>query len=396
MKYNFDAIIDRRGTGSLKWDRNHRFNAVGDVDGINSLWVADMDFPCAEPIVKALAERAAHPVYGYTYFDNSGFFNLVSEWNKKRYGWKVEKDNILFAPGVVYAIACAISAFSNTGDAVIIQTPVYYPFRRIIEKNNRKVIENPLIKDADGYSMDFIGLQNLASHPDVKLIIICSPHNPVGRVWTEDELRSMSDICSKNGVMVLSDEIHSDLIRSGMRFIPSAVAGDPENTITFNAPSKSFNIPGLMASTVIIENKELKSLWKTEAYYKNGMSLPNPFGLVAASAAYEKGGDWLEQVNAYIDENLRVMKEYIDKNIPSVGYNIPEGTYLAWLDFNNTQYKQDCELSDILYEDFGILVDPGEIFGEQGKGFIRINAACPRARLVDALSKIKTLLKQPC
>lgn len=239
--------------------------------------------------------------------------------------------------------------------------------------------------------MDFPELEKLASSPDVKLMILCSPQNPVGRVWTEDELKKVSDICMRNEVIVLSDEIHADLIRQDMQFIPAAVAGNPQNTITFNAPSKSFNIPGLMASTVIFGNEDLKSAWKKEAYSKNGMSLPNPFGLTAGAAAYEKGEDWLNQVNAYIDENLKFIKRYIDSNIPSIKFDIPEGTYLAWLDFNGTQYSDDEALADLLYKKFGILVDPGNIFGESGKGFIRINAACPRSRLSDAFIEIKSL-----
>jgi cystathionine beta-lyase len=393
MKYDFDKIIDRSGTGSLKWDRNHRFEHVGGRDGINSLWVADMDFPCAKPIVDAMAERAMHPIYGYTYFDGSGFFELVARWNERRYGWKTEVSDILYAPGVVYAIACAINAFSKPGQGVVIQTPVYYPFRRIIEKNGRVIKENPLKNNGGKYLMDYEGLREIVSHPDTTLMILCSPHNPVGRVWSREELKAVCDICRENKVLVLSDEIHADLIRKESAFTPAAVAGDPKNTLTFNAPSKSFNVPGLMASTVVIENQDLKSAWKNEAYSRNGMSLPNPMGLAAASAAYKSGEDWLAQVNEYIDENLRDMKSFIDEHMPSVGYEVPEGTYLAWLDFRDSGYPDDSELSDVLFRDFGILVDPGSIFGEQGKGYIRINAACPRSRLIDALEKMHSFIK---
>ncbi len=392
MIYDFDAVLDRQRTGSLKWDRNHRFDIITDRDDVNSLWVADMDFPCSQTIVNAIKKRAEHPTYGYTYFDGSKFFESIAEWNSKYYSRNVKVEDILYAPGVVYAVASAITAFSNTGDGIIIQTPVYYPFKKMIENNGRKVVENPLNKVGNSYVMNFDRLAESASRPDVKLMIICSPHNPVGRVWTEAELKRVGDICYENGVLLLSDEIHSDMIWGKNQFISAAVAGHPKNTITFNAPSKTFNIPGLMISWVIIENVSLKDKWKDEAYGKTGMSLPNPFGLVAAKAAYNESEDWLFQVKNYIEGNLIFMKRYIDENMPSVGYEVPEGTYLTWLDFNNAGFMNDNMFSELLDEKLGILVDPGNIFGEQGRGFIRINAACPRHRIEEALQKISAIL----
>jgi cystathionine beta-lyase len=392
MKYDFDAILNRRGTGSLKWDRNKKFENVSGREDINSMWVADMDFPCAEPIVRAMVERAAHPVYGYTYFDGSDFHKIVAKWNLSQYSRTVDPDDILYAPGVVFAIACALNAYSDPGDGVIIQTPVYYPFRKMITNNGRALVENPLVNNDGHYAMDYEDLALKASQPEVKLLILCSPHNPVGRVWTKDELKRVSDICRDNGVLLMSDEIHGDLIRAGQEFITAATVGYPENTVTFNAPSKTFNIPGLMASWVIIENEKLKKAWMDEAYGKTGMSLPNPFGLTATIAAYEESLYWLKQVNEYIDGNLLFIKEFIDEHMPAVKYEIPEGTYLAWLDFRETCYPDDEELSNIMDGKLGILVDPGIIFGAPGKGFIRINAACPRSRLEDALAKISSLV----
>ncbi|MCK5757583.1 MAG: pyridoxal phosphate-dependent aminotransferase [Clostridiales bacterium] len=392
MVYNFDKEIDRRGTGSMKWDRNHKFENITDRDDINSLWVADMDFPCSDAIVKAMLKRAEHPAYGYTYFDESEFFESVMNWNCRYYSRKVDIKNIFYAPGVVYAIAAAINAFSDVGDGVIIQSPVYYPFKMMIENNGRKVADNPLINKNNFYLMDFDALEKTASENDVKLMILCSPHNPVGRVWTKSELKQVSDICAKNNVLLLCDEIHSDMIWGNNKFISASSTGNSDNIITFNAPSKTFNIPGLMVSWVIIENNSLKERWKDEAYGKTGMNLPNPFGLVAARAAYNESDDWLIQVKKYIEGNLLYMKKYIDENMPLISYEVPEGTYLAWLDFNNTIYNDDNMFSDLLGEKLGILVDPGNIFGEQGKGFIRINAACPRHRLTEALRKISLIL----
>lgn len=392
MKYNFDAYLDRRGTGSMKWDRNFRGESVIERTDINSLWVADMDFPCANPIVEALKARAEHPAYGYTGIEGSDFFKSIADWNKNRYGRSVNENDILYSPGVVFSIACAVNAFTKPGDGIIIQTPVYYPFKRTIEKNYRTVVENPLIKSGNSYVMDFDNLSLSASDENVKMIILCSPHNPVGRVWNKAELKRLNDICFQNDVLIVADEIHSDLLRAGVDFVPAAKVGNPDNVVTVNAPSKTFNIPGLMSSWVIIENDSLKTRWKDEAYGRSGMSIPNPFGLNASIAAYTQCDDWLVQVKDYIDRNLAWMKIYIEKNIPDIGYEIPEGTYLAWLDFNKTIYGDDIKLTDLLDENKGILVDPGSIFGLSGRGFIRINAACPHSRLEDALNKIKNLI----
>lgn len=391
MKYDFDAIIDRNGTGSMKWDRNHKFEELNGRN-VNSLWVADMDFECAPPIVEALMQRAAHPVYGYTYFDGSGFFEAVRSWNSRRYGWEVNTDAILYSPGVVYSVAAAINAFTEPGEGVIIQTPVYYPFKKRIESNGRRVVENPLVIEDGRYVMDYDDLEKAASADDVKMMILCSPHNPVGRVWDEGELKKVADCCAENGVLLISDEIHADILRDGVGFIPAAKACGCENIVTVSAPSKTFNIPGLMVSYAMISDENLRQKWKTEAYGRNGMSLPNPMGITAAVAAYNDSEEWLNQLNEYIDTNLEWMKSYIAENMPEVKYDIPEGTYLAWLDFRDAGYPDDSEFSDILDSRLGILVDPGYIFGAQGRGFIRINAACPKARLEDALAKIKSIL----
>ncbi len=395
MKYDFDAVIDRSGSGAIKWERNYKFQSIEPGRKINPFWIADMDFPCAQPIVEALKHRAAHPVYGYTYFDQGEFFKSVSEWYSRRYGWSVKTKDIFYAPGVVFAIGSLINAFSNLGDGIVIQTPVYYPFKKLIKANGRRVVESSLVKDVKNsgrYVMDYADLELKVSAPDVSMMILCSPHNPVGRVWSERELSRVSDICENNNVLLISDEIHGDLVRDGIRFIPAAIAGNPENLITCSAPSKSFNIPGLMVSTVIIQNDKYRKGWEMEAYNKTGLSLPNPMGAVAMKAAYEGGEEWLEQVNEYIDGNLFWMKKYVDENLVGVGYDVPEGTYLAWMDFNNTAFADDRKLADRLETEYGILVDPGYIFGKQGKGFIRINVACPRSRLADLFEKIEMLL----
>lgn len=376
----------------MKWNRNFRGESIVDRTDINSLWVADMDFPCAKPIVDALKKRAEHPAYGYTGFEGSDYYTSIAAWNLTKYSRTVKESDILYSPGVVFSIACAVRAFTKPGEGVIIQTPVYYPFKRTIEDNNRRVVENPLINKGGRYVMDFENLSIAAADESVKMIILCSPHNPVGRVWDESELKKLNDICCQNDVIVVADEIHGDIHRAGIVFSPASKAGHSDNVVTVNAPSKTFNIPGLMSSWVIIENDSLKADWKHEAYGGSGMSIPNPFGLLASVAAYSEGQDWLNQVSEYIDCNIAWIKNFIDNNIPSVGFEVPEGTYLVWLDFNNTLYGNDMKLMDMLDKKMGIIVDPGSIFGFPGKGFIRINAACPRARLEDAFKKIKTLV----
>lgn len=392
MKYDFDEIIDRRGTYSLKWDKDHNGEKAGPYERLNSLWVADMDFPCPAPVMNALMKRAGHPVYGYTYYDNDELSGIASGWYENRYGWDVKKEDILFSPGVVASINYAINALTKPGEGVIIQPPVYYPFRRIVEKNGRRLVFNPL-KTVEGvHRQDFGDLESKASEPGNTMMILCSPHNPGGRVWTRDELSRISDICKNNGVILVSDEIHADLVRKDSIFTPAAKAGHPENTITCTAPSKTFNIPGLMISSAIIENDGFKEKWKIEAYAKAGLSMPNPFGAEAFKAAYLEGGDWLEQVNSYIDANLEWLKVYVSEELPGVVYRVPEGTYLAWLDISGAGWDNDAEFSDILAEKTGVLVDPGHIFGPGGGGHIRLNVACPRSRLEDALEKIKSVL----
>ncbi len=392
MKYDFDRVIDRKSTYSLKWDKDHNGNGTGKYDNLNSMWVADMDFPCPEPVVDAIVKRAGHPVYGYTYYDADTLSAAAAKWYGDRYGWEVDKEHILFSPGVVASINYSINAFTAPGDGIIIQPPVYYPFSRIITKNGRRLVYNPLKMENGVHKQDFEDLEKKASDPGVGMMLLCSPHNPGGRVWTRDELSRISEICKKNDVVLVTDEIHSDLIRNGMKFTPAAAAGHAENTITCTAPSKTFNIPGLMISSAIIENDEFREKWKTEAYAKAGLSMPNPFGAAAFKAAYEKGGEWLEQVNGYIDSNLRWISQYISENLPNVGYEVPEGTYLAWLDIKGAGWEDDGGFADMLASRTGVLVDPGHIFGPGGSGFIRINAACPRSRLIDAMEKIKSVL----
>jgi len=394
MKYNFDSVPDRSNTASLKWDRNFRLeNLSGDRD-INSMWVADMDFPCAKAIVEAVGARACHPIYGYSYYDKEQVPGAIGDWLFNRFGWKVDLKDIFYAPGVVTALGVLISEFTKAGEGVIIQPPVYYPFRRAIESAGRKTIENPLVNTSSGYAMDFKDLALKASDPSVTMMVLCSPHNPVGRVWTLEELAKLSEICEENHVILISDEIHMDLTRSAVKFIPAALAGSSLNTITLTAPSKTFNVPGLSISATIIQNSEHKERWRRKAYGAMGLSLPNPFGAEVFKAAYSGCNEWLEQVLCYIDNNFCILKEAIENEIPDIGFEIPEGTYLAWLDLRAAGVSDDLEFSHKLESMEGLLVDPGSIFGTEGIGFIRLNVACQRARVTKAVHSIKRVLEE--
>ncbi|HRX43223.1 MAG TPA: MalY/PatB family protein [Clostridia bacterium] len=392
MKYDFDRMPDRSNTASLKWDRNFRMGHVRYDGEVNSMWVADMDFPCAKPIVSAIEKRAAHPVYGYSLFDRDKVPGAICNWISKRYGWSPACNDVLVAPGVVTSLGVAVSEFTEPGDGIIIQTPVYYPFRKTIEAAGRRVVVNPLICHGGRYSMDFADLEAMVMDPANKLMILCSPHNPVGRVWTEQELHEVGRLCSENDVLLVSDEIHIDITRDGTEFTPAALAGDRMNTITLTAPSKTFNIPGLAISVVIIENQELKERWKNRAYGILSLGMTNPLSAEAYIAAYDNGAEWLEQVSRYIDGNFRLLKECLQEKIPGMGFIIPEGTYLAWLDLGNAGVNDDMAFAKDLERLEGLLVDPGSIFGEEGRGFIRLNIACPARRVVAAVESIQRVL----
>jgi cystathionine beta-lyase len=356
------------------------------------MWVADMDFPCAEPIVSAIEKRAAHPVYGYSFYDKKKVPGVICKWLRDRYDWELTYNDVFYAPGVVTSIGVLIREFTEPGDGIIIQTPVYYPFKKTIEASGRRVLENPLLNIDGFYKMDFTDLENKVSDSGARIMILCSPHNPVGRVWTSEELSKVSKICSSNGVLIITDEIHMDLTRKDIAFVPAATAGDSMNTITLTAPSKTFNIPGLSISATIIENPEFKERWRNMAYKSMGLSLPNPFGAEAFIAAYEQGSEWLMQVSEYIDGNFNRLRDALNDEIPEIGFRVPEGTYLAWLDLNKAGITDDIEFAEKLERQEGLLVDPGSIFGDGGRGFIRLNVACSTKRVIDAVDSIKRVL----
>lgn len=383
MKYDFDKVINRRNTNSLKWDTKEK--------DILPMWVADMDFKAPLPVIEALKNRVEQGVFGYSR-PNHSYFDAAIEWFKTRHDWEIQKQWIILCPGVVPAIKMLIKALTQPNDKVILQTPVYYPFYSSITDNEREIVENPL-KYKDGrYYMDFEDLDIKTKDPKVKILILCSPHNPTGRVWTKGELTRLGDICVKNKVIVISDEIHCDLIYEKHKHTPFALISEEFNdiTITCNSPSKTFNLAGLQISNVIIKNEAIREKFKMVSN-NNGLWGANLLGLEAAEAAYLYGTDWLDQLLPYIESNLKFLISYVEKNIPSVKVIIPEGTYLIWLDFRKFKITPQ-ELHNLLIENGRIWLDEGFIFGNAGQGFERINIACPHCLLEEGLNRIKGIV----
>lgn len=386
MKYNFDEVIDRRNTDSMKWSDAYLEKHFGSSDCI-PLWVADMDFRTAQPVVDAVIQRAAHGIFGYAMAEDE-FYEAVISWQRRRNGWQLQREWILFSPGVVPALWHIVKTFCSPGDKVIVQSPVYYPFYKVIEDNGCHVADNRLVNRGGRYEMNFGELEKLAADERVKMMLLCSPHNPVGRVWTEDELRRVSEICLAHGVLLVSDEIHSDLIYSPNVHTPVASLSDEilMNSITCMAPSKTFNLAGVQVSDIIVPDTRRRR--KLAASFKSAGVMPNVFGLAAQTAAYNEGEEWLEQLLAYLSGNLDYLENFIASRLPEVRFRRPEGTYLAWLDFSSYGFDADS-LQKLVMQNARLALDDGYIFGGDGASFQRINFACPRETLKAAMERLK-------
>ncbi len=387
MSYNFNQITDRHNTNAIKYDLAL---ARGKPADVLSLWVADMDFPTAPEILEALHEKVNHGIFGYS-VPNEKFYEAVKNWQKTEHGFEVERKWIVTTPGVVFAIATAIKAFTEVGDAVIIQTPVYYPFKNMIEANNRKLVTSSLYEQDGKWQIDFEDFESKIVENNVKLFILCSPHNPVSRVWTRDELSKISDICLRHNVIVFADEIHNDfIIPPNKHTVFSTLSKEAaENSIVSTSASKTFNLAGLQFSVNFIQNPKLKSLFKAEID-RTGYDEPSLMGLVATQAAYEHGKEWLLQLKAHLASNLEFLREYLKEKLPRVRLIEPEGTYLMWLDFSDYGYS-DSELDDIIVNKAKLWLDRGTMFGKEGEGYQRINIATPRPVLEEALNRLASV-----
>lgn len=385
MKYNFDKVIERRHTNSFKWDMNEEY--YGNKDAI-PMWVADMDFMCANPIVEAMEKRLNHKIFGYAVRDEK-YYDAVIKWLKNRHDWVINKENLAFCPpGVIMGINILIQILTNPGDKIIVQTPTYDPLFESIINNNRKVVNNSLVIKDGRYVMDFDDLENKIDK-DVKMLILCSPHNPMGRVWRKEELVKLGNICLKNNIFVISDEIHFDLIYNGYKHIPFASLGDKfaQNSAVCFSANKTFNLGGLQLATLVIQNEEVRKKFN-KAISTYQIRLDNIFGQVALVEGYNRGEEWLEQVMEYVENNFKFAKDYITKYIPKVQYFEPEGSYMMWLDFRALEMSP-LELRSFLVNKANVALSDGYEFGEEGKGFMRMNIACPRSIVELAFKNIR-------
>lgn len=389
MKYDFDKIVDRRGTNSLKYDFARE---RGRREDVLPLWVADMDFPTAPSIRERLQKTVEHGIFGYSE-GKEPYFRAVADWYQRHFGWEVQEEWLVKTPGIVFAIAAAIRAFTEEGEAVLIQQPVYYPFSEVITDNNRVLVNNPLKQVNGHYEIDFEEFERKIVENKVKLFLLCSPHNPVGRVWQEWELRKVGEICLKYGVLVVSDEIHSDFTYEGHKHLVFASLSPKyaEITVTCTAPSKTFNLAGLQISNIFISNEKLREQFK-KAIAAAGYSQVNVMGLVACQAAYETAEDWLVQLKEYLAGNLAFVRSYLRENIPQIELVEPEGTYLLWLDFRKLSLSEE-EREDLIVNKAKLWLDSGAMFGGDGEGFERINIACPRKVLEQALGQLREAMQ---
>ena len=389
MKYNFDEIIERKSTNSVKYDLAEELGKPADA---LPMWVADMDFQTPSEVIDALINVSRHGIFGY-YQSKEDYFEAVHHWFNTRHGWDVKKEWLIKTPGVIFALAMAIKAYTNENDAVMIQQPVYHPFAETIKVNSRRLVNNPLVNKDGKYRMDIEDFERKIIENGVKLFVLCSPHNPVGRVWTEEELIEVGDICLKHGVIVVSDEIHADFIYDGHKHTIFAKV-KPEyldNSIICTAPSKTFNLAGLQISNTFIANKKLRDKFRNEMK-KAGTGTPNTMGIVACQAAYLYGSQWLDELIKYLTGNLNFIREFLKERLPQIKLVEPQGTYLVWLDFRDLNLNGE-ELEDLVLNRAKLWLNSGSIFGPGGEGFQRMNIACPRSIVEEALLRLERAVK---
>lgn len=391
-QYNFDCIIDRHGTSAVKIDR---LDAVFGRHDLTPLWIADLDFAVCPEITEALIKRFNHPVLGYSEASD-GYWNSIIDWNLRRHGFSIGRDELSFIPGVVKGIALCVNYFTKPGDGVVIQPPVYTPFRTVVEGNDRRVVENPLIFDGENYTMDLDGLEAVVEEHKPKMLVLCNPHNPIGIQWDADTMARLAAICRRHGVIVVSDEIHGDLMLGGRRHIPYlSVSDDARATgVMLGAPSKTFNIPGLVSSWMVVKNPELR-----RPFYKwlevNEFNSPVMISTIGAEAAYTTGEAWLDQMLDYVQANIDFVVDYCERHIPRLKVVRPQASFLLWLDFRELLSCQ-TEIMDLLLDKAHLALNDGTMFGTQGAGFARLNIGTPRCVLAGALESLREAVCTDC
>lgn len=384
MKYDFDKTIDRRATNSYKWDSA--------PEGVLPMWVADMDFRTAPAIIDALQKRVAHGIFGYTRVPDA-YYDAVTSWFSRRYGWDIDREWIIYTSGVVPAVSAVIKALTVPGDKVIVQTPVYNCFFSSIRNNGCEIVSNPLRRTADTYEMDFDALERCAADPRTKVMLLCNPHNPAGRVWTPDELTRLGNICLRNGVTVVADEIHCELVYQGFKYTPFASLSDAflHRSVTCVSPSKAFNIAGLQIANIVAFDNDLRSRID-KAININEVCDVNPFGVAATIAAYNEGEEWLNQLVDYLHGNYEAMAEFCRRELAEFPITRLEGTYLVWMDCSSLGMSSDA-LEHALLDDARLWLNAGTMYGAEGEGYMRWNIACPRSVMLDGLNRFLNFVR---
>ncbi len=385
MKYDFDKTIDRRATNSYKWDSA--------PEGVLPMWVADMDFRTAPAIIDALQKRVAHGIFGYTRVPDA-YYDAVTSWFSRRHGWDIDREWIIYTSGVVPAVSAVIKALTVPGDKVIVQTPVYNCFFSSIRNNGCEIVSNPLRRTADTYEMDFDALERCAADPRTKVMLLCNPHNPAGRVWTPDELTRLGNICLRNGVTVVADEIHCELVYQGFKYTPFASLSDAflHRSVTCVSPSKAFNIAGLQIANIVAFDNDLRSRID-KAININEVCDVNPFGVAATIAAYNEGEEWLNQLVDYLHGNYEAMAEFCRRELPEFSITRLEGTYLVWMDCSSLGMPSDA-LEHALLDDARLWLNAGTMYGAEGEGYMRWNIACPRSVMLDGLNRFLNFVRR--
>lgn len=388
--YNFDREIDRKKTNSLKYD--FAVERGRDVD-VLPLWVADMDFQAPKPVLDALQNAVSHGIFGYSEVKGE-YFDALYRWFDSRFDWQPKSEWLVKTPGVVFALAMAVRALTKEGDSVLIQPPVYYPFFEVIRDNNRKIVESPLLLTGGHYEIDFDDLEEKIASQNVKLFLLCSPHNPVGRVWTKEELQKLGELCDRYHVFVVADEIHCELVYEGHDYTPFASLSERfrQNSVTCVSPSKAFNLAGLQIANIIAADEGVRRRID-RAININEVCDVNPFGVIATIAAYNEGGAWLDALRKYLWENYEYLYRFFEQRLPQYPVLPLEGTYLVWIDCRASSIGSDATTLR-LQEEQKLMVNSGTLYGPGGEGFIRLNIACPRTLLADGLERIAHVLVQ--
>ncbi|WP_195612609.1 MalY/PatB family protein [[Clostridium] symbiosum] len=389
-KLILDKLYNRKGTDCVKWDHKDFVDSRVSETAL-PLWLSDMEFKVADEITEALIKRVEHGFLGHS-MPGDSYFESVQGWYKRRFNWTISKDSIFYSPGVLPALGFILRGFTKKGEGVIIQEPVFYPFAELIEGTDRKIVNNQLINNDENYSIDFIDLENKLKDPNNTMLILCSPHNPVGRVWTKDELKKIVDLCQENDVLIFSDELHCDLTRANVTHHPLKTISDYSKIITAVALGKTFNVGGVPISQIIIDDEELKQIWHKETRKKHYISFAPPLDMVLAETAYNKCEYWVDEVMEYVEQNFDFLVDYLNKHLPKVKYKKPEGTFLAWINFG--AYVDYEKLFELLITKYDLLIENGHVFGESGAGYFRMTVACPQSMLEEGLNRIVKAIKE--